>query len=78
MTVLQRHGSSNDYVAKNIYDVAGNVWEWTMEASDPKIRFFRGGGYGDDNANVAASCRFPNNPVTIWHSIGFRVALYIK
>lgn len=35
---------------KNIYDMAGNVWEWTMEANSTNFRVTRGDGYDvDDN-----------------------------
>lgn len=32
--ILLTTGASDDFVAKNIYDVAGNCYEWTMEAGD--------------------------------------------
>lgn len=38
-------GSKDEYRIKNIYDLAGNVWEWTLEASGNNIRTVRGGGY---------------------------------
>ena len=36
-------GSSAEYAVKNIYDLAGNVSEWTMEAYDTNKRSYRGG-----------------------------------
>lgn len=38
-------GSSDLYRLKNIYDFAGNVNEWTMEAYLPIRRVYRGGDY---------------------------------
>ena len=38
-------GSKDEYRIKNIYDLAGNVWEWTLEAIRNNIRAVRGGGY---------------------------------
>ena len=32
--VLQETGSNEKYKANNIYDLAGNCWEWTQEASN--------------------------------------------
>ena len=34
-------GSSEDYSVKNIYDLGGNVYEWTMEAYDTISRVYR-------------------------------------
>ena len=36
-------GSSDNYRIKNIYDLAGNVYEWTMEAYSTNARVIRGG-----------------------------------
>lgn len=35
-------GASTDYVVKNIYDLAGNVFEWTMKSYNNVYRVFRG------------------------------------
>ena len=35
-------GSSSDYAVKNIYDLAGNVDEWTMESCNTSDRVHRG------------------------------------
>ena len=35
-------GSSESYAVKNIYDLAGNCWEWTMESYDTIYRVIRG------------------------------------
>ena len=39
--VLLTTGASEDNKAKNIYDVAGNCFEWTMEAYSPYNRVLR-------------------------------------
>ncbi len=37
---------STDYTkALNIYDLAGNVWEWTLEGTGASCRVYRGGGH---------------------------------
>ena len=36
-------GSNSDYSVKNIYDMAGNVYDWTIEASSNYCRDFRRG-----------------------------------
>ena len=40
-------GSVSTDVSKNIYDLAGNCDEWTMEARNTNIRVVRGGSYYD-------------------------------
>ena len=39
-------GSDEEWKAKNIYDFAGNVWEWTQQGYDWYARVCRGGGAG--------------------------------
>ena len=39
-------GNVTTDASKNIYDLAGNCYEWTMEASYSRNRVLRGGGYG--------------------------------
>ena len=39
---LAQTGSNSDYAVKNIYDLAGNVEEWTMESYYPFSRVIRG------------------------------------
>ncbi len=40
--ILLTTGASNEFVAKNIYDIAGNCSEWTMEADSSSYRVWRG------------------------------------
>ncbi len=65
---------------KNIYDMAGNVTEWTMEACYTSRRANRGGSYGT-RADVAysASTRSssPSATLDIFEGLGFRIAFYL-
>lgn len=44
-SVLIPTGSAEYTKTNNIYDMAGNVWEWTTEAYSTYYRVYRGGGY---------------------------------
>ena len=66
------------YVEKNIYDLAGNVREWTMEVCLTEQQVIRGGGFFNDRDwYYAASVRDTNLPFDAIDSTGFRVALYV-
>ncbi len=62
---------------KNIYDMAGNVEEWTMEAWHIVHRLYRGGDYNPGTINYPASVRMVNSADVAYESVGFRLALYL-
>ncbi len=70
---------SGENKVKNIYDMAGNVEEWTMEAeSSGSTRVFRGGYYSGSAVNYPVSVRSGDSPTEGNTSIdGFRPTLYI-
>ncbi len=72
-------GSSEYTKALNIYDLAGNAWEWTLEGSGTSYRILRGGGYDTVVEHAPVSVRLtmfsPNNPIS---NTGYRAYLYIK
>lgn len=55
-------GASDSYRVNNIYDLAGNVLEWTMEANSASDRVYRGGYYGDSGSYLPASYRYGYSP----------------
>ena len=71
-------GSTEYTKANNIYDLVGNVWEWTMEAHDTVSRVCRGGNYYGIGANVPASSRNGYDPADSRSAYGTRATLYIK
>ena len=63
---------------KNIYDVAGNVHEWTTETTDRDNRVLRGGSTYNYGNRTLATYRGGRNSATAapW-DIGFRAVLYV-
>ena len=70
-------GSNVEYQLKNIYDIAGNVWEWTMEANSPGYRVLRGGSYNYTGSGHPVSLRFLNSPDNTNPFVGFRLAFFV-
>ena len=71
-------GSKPEYAEKNIYDMAGNVMEWTMEAYTTIYRVYRGSIYTSIGKDCSPSSRSRVNPDDFGRGyIGFRVALYL-
>ena len=89
--VLLSTGASDAAKRKNIYDVAGNLWEWTTEASyatnyknysntnfDENTHMIRGGSFNNASGTNPACFRKLFYAANTNALIGFRVALYIK
>ena len=70
-------GASDSFKAKNIFDLAGNVYEWTMEASNSVYRVGRGGLYDGDGSSHRTSFRNYFDPTSGGNRVGFRSALYL-
>lgn len=67
-------GSREEWCANNIYDLAGNVMEWTQERCGRRDRVIRGGSY---NLPSPPAYRSGNAPSWSYSKLGFRVALLI-
>ena len=74
----QNTGHSEYWKANNIYDLAGNCWEWTQEAYSNFRRILRGGGYGDSGSNRPASDRNAYSPGNSITYISSRATLYMS
>ena len=70
-------GFNENWKVKNIYDLAGNVWEWTNEVSSSYF-IYRGGTYGGGGSFYSVSCRNYASASDARDGIGFRLRLYIK
>lgn len=71
-------GSAEYTKTNNIYDMAGNVWEWTTEAYSTNSRVCRGGYYNYYGDFYPMAYRNFNYPTTAAVTYGCRAALYIK
>ena len=71
-------GFNENWKTKNIYDLAGNVWEWTSEAGSFSF-INRGGGYNNGGSDYPVSYRNDDFNVSYTNDLlGFRPRLYIK
>ena len=70
-------GFNENWKVKNIYDLAGNVWEWTSEAYS-SISISRGGSYDYGGSDFPVSCRDRDSASGANGVTGFRLRLYIK
>ena len=71
-------GYSDKWMVKNIYDLAGNVREWTSEKAGSSDFIYRGGSYDDDGSGDPVSYRGYTYAFSTDVGIGFRLRLYIK
>ena len=75
----QNTGYSEYWKANNIYDLAGNVSEWTQEANSAYDRALRGGCYYSSGSTFHTSCRFSYYPTYRFNDYyGSRPTLIIK
>ena len=75
-TGIDLDGGKNN--VKNIYDLAGNVLEWTMESYNTNNRIYRGGSFDYSGSDTPASRRNLNIPSSKFPDVSFRVALYLN
>ena len=70
-------GTSEQNKVMNIYDIAGNVWEWTLEKRDDSSCIYRGGWFGTmSSAWPAYSRGLSGTTSTSEMSTGFRVSIW--
>ena len=76
--ILVTTGTSEKNKVMNIYDVAGNVWEWTLEKpfydGGPFAR--RGGDYSDYGPTYPAVSRIRYDAAVANGGLGFRLSLW--
>ena len=76
--VLLTTGATERNSKMNIYDLAGNVCEWTLEKSTNTLYpcAYRGGDYDDYGSSGPASSRTVYSTSSSNFNVGFRPALY--
>ena len=78
-SILLTTGADSSFSVQNIYDIAGNVWEWTLEKTSHASNLCaeRGGGlYYTGSKNNPAADRGNNNTTGTFLSDGFRLSLW--
>lgn len=84
---LQKTGSNEAWKAKEIYDLAGNAGEWTLETvSGPGFAangssgapVYRGGKCSSTSSLKSAARRYNGSFNQAYGEVAFRVALYLK
>ena len=82
---IRTTATSEDAKRKNMYDIAGNLWEWTYEASYPnntvvETYMLRGGSFNETYKEYPPCYRNSCNRIASESrtNVGFRPALYIK
>ena len=67
--------------ANNVFDLAGNLDDWTLESTDSgtsDFRYLRGGYYFYNGDNAPAADRDNVRPYDSYDGFGLRASLYIK
>ena len=77
-SILLTTGASDACKKMNIYDLAGNVWEWTLEYNTDTDHFgaVRGGNYRFAGTGAPASYRLSNDMTSSSRFTGFRTSLF--
>ena len=74
---LQPTGNNETWKSNNIYDLAGNVRDNTIEACNTSDRVFRGGICSSSGSSLPVSSRLSGSPLLANSAIGSRSALFV-
>ena len=76
--ILVTTGTSEKNKVMNIYDIAGNVWEWTLEntSNDSNPCALRGGSFDYNGSESPAANRAYHYTTNAYADVGFRLSLW--
>ena len=76
--ILLTTGATEATNLQNIYDIAGNVWEWTLEktSNDTNPCANRGCDCHGNGSSFPASIRYDFDSSGSGYGVGFRLSLY--
>ena len=80
-SVIIPSGAYEGTNANNVYDLAGNVDDWTLESDDSGTsdhRYYRGGDFYGYGSYYPAGGRYDNDLYYKYNSVGLRCSLFIK
>ena len=77
-SILLSTGASNIFSKQGIYDLSGNVREWTLEYTSSTVKpcAYRGGGCDASGANFSAFGFYEANTNDCYSTIGFRIVIF--
>ena len=77
-SILLTTGADSSFSVQNIYDIAGNVWEWTLEKTSNTNNpcADRGGFFIGTGSDYPAAGRYDDSADVSSKVIGFRVSLF--
>jgi len=70
-------GRCKEWSTNGIYDLAGNVDEWTQEKNESSYRVIRGGFYNFNGYYYPVAYRYFNYPFNYYFYTGFRATLFL-
>lgn len=74
--ILLQTGSTEATKLFNIYDIAGNVWEWTLEKATTGNPIVSRGGSYDCSGTTSVDSKDHTDATWNYSNIGFRVTIY--
>ena len=75
--MVVKTGRCKAWSTNGIYDLAGNVNEWTQKMNESSFRVIRGGNYNHLGYGYPVSCRDYYNPDNCYILTGFRATLFL-